>query len=411
MQRKRLLFVLVSMFIAAAARAQPAVDLPSDADAPATALPRETPIENPMGRRPAIQGSAFGGYGELTLNALQDAPAIVDLRRFVLFFGHNFSDRLRFYSEVEVEHAVASSADEGEIEIEQAYLDALFSGRFNLRAGIVILPVGIINVYHEPPTFNGVDRPDVDTFVIPTTWREPAVGIFGQLTNSLRYQLYVVNGLNANGFTADAGLREGTQEGQLARAGYWGAVARLDWEPRLGTVLGASGYHATSGYHLTSMGPTPMDLVGKTPVTLLEADLRTRAGGFTARAEVAVAFIDSAGALDAAFAQAASPDAAPPPVSSRLQGAYVELGYDLLRLLRPGTPQALTLFGRYDWTDTQAAVPAGFTADPALRRRTYTAGLVYRPIPEIGLKLDYRRHEFGAGDGLNEIATALTWMF
>src|SRR4051794_25322186 len=80
----------------------PAIDLPREM--PATGLPRETPVENPLGREAAVTGTAIGGYGELTLNAPSVGPAVVDLRRFVLFIGHNFSERLRFYSEVEVEH-------------------------------------------------------------------------------------------------------------------------------------------------------------------------------------------------------------------------------------------------------------------------------------------------------------------
>jgi hypothetical protein len=377
----------------------PVIEVPNDGAE--LGLPRETPVENPLGRVPGIQGSAFGGYGELTLNKLEGTPAIVDLRRFVLYFGHHFNDWLRFYSEVEVEHAVSSAADRGEVEIEQAYLDALLGPRLNLRGGLIIMPVGIINVYHEPPTFNGVDRPEVDLVVIPSTWREPGFGIFGELAAGLRYQLYVVNGFNANGFTAASGVAEGHQEGQLARAGDFGAVARLDWEPRLGTDVGVSGYFATSGNDLRQT-------VGSVPVTLVEADARTRWRGFTGRAEVAALFIGDTQALNTALAAAGNMEG---PVASQLRGGYAEGGYDLLRLLRPGSEQSLTGFARYDYVDTQASVPAGFTANPALRRQSLTAGLVFRPIVEVALKLDYRRHFFGEGPSTNEVATALTWMF
>ena len=323
----------------------------------------------------------------------------------MLFFGHNFSDRLRFYSELEVEHAVSSAGDRGEAEVEQAYLDGLLSRRISLRGGLMIMPVGIINVYHEPPTFNGVDRPAVDTYVIPTTWREPGIGIFGELRDGLRYQVFLVNGFNANGFTAETALRDGHQEAQLAYAGDWGGVARLDWEPRLGMIVGGSAYHATSGNTLTST-------VGKVPITLLEVDARTRHGGFTARAEAAVLFIGDAAALDAARRDGTVPGQTPPdPVASQSRGGYVEAGYDLLRWVAPGNEQSLTLFGRFDYADTQAAVPAGFVANPAFRRMIYTAGLTYRPVMEIGLKLDYRRHVFGAGPSGNELAAAITWMF
>jgi hypothetical protein len=386
----------------AGAPAGPAVDLPPERDMPSTALPRETAIENPLGREPAVSGTAVGGYGELTLNAPSNAPAIIDMRRFVLFVGHNFSDRLRFYSEVEVEHAISSAEDAGEVEIEQAYLDGLISRRFNLRAGLLLMPVGIINVYHEPPTFNGVDRPEVDTLIIPSTWREPGIGIFGELTTGLSYQLFLVNGFNAEGFTAETAVADGHQEAMLARARNFGAVGRLTYEPTLATVLGVSGYYASSGHALPST-------VGSVPVGLFEVDARTRWRGFTARAEFALLFIGDTAALNAELAMAMPPPSLP--VASRSQGGYLEAGYDLLRLIAPATDQSVTLFGRYDYVNTQAAVAAGLTPDEAFIRHVVTAGLVYRPIPQIALKGDYRRHEFGAGPGYNELAAALAWMF
>jgi len=387
--------------------AGPSVELPPERDMPSTALPRETPIETPLGGEPALTGTAVGGYGELTLNAPANGPAVVDLRRFVLFVGHNFSDRLRFYSEVEVEHAVSSADDHGEVEIEQAYLDGLFNRSFNLRAGLILMPVGIINVYHEPPTFNGVDRPEVDTLVIPSTWREPGFGIFGELATGLSYQLYFINGMNANGFTAETAVADGHQEAQLAAARDFGAVGRLSYEPMLATILGVSGYYATSGNSLRAT-------VGSVPVSLWEIDARTRIRGFTARAELAMLFIGDTAALNTALA--ASPEPPALPVAKRSQGGYLEAGYDLLRLLAPSTDQSLTLFARFDYVDTQASIAqasldAGFAADKSFVRTIATAGLVYRPIPQIAVKGDYRRHELGAGPGYNELAAGLGWMF
>ena len=391
-----------------AAPAQPPVtSAPADAarpDQPQTGLPRETPVENALARGTAMSGSAFGGYGELTFNAPANGPSVVDMRRFVIYFGHDFSEKLRFYSEVEIEHAISSADDAGEVEIEQAYLDGLLSKRLNLRGGLILMPVGIVNVYHEPPSFNGVDRPDLDQFVIPSTWREAGIGIFGELAEGLRYQLYGVTGFNANGFTAESALREGHQEAQLAYGGDFGAVARLDYEPFLGTVFGFSAYAATSGNTLRST-------VGRVPVSLFEADVRTRWGGFTARAQAAVLFVGQAAALNQALEAGSEEQQAALPVSSQARGAYLEVGYDLLRLLAPGERQNLTAFVRGEYVDTQADVPAGFDANLAFRRYSAVAGLVYRPIPQIALKADYRRREFGAGPGFNEIATAITWLF
>ena len=390
------------------AQEPPVTSAPADTvhpeDQPQTALPRETAIENPLGRTSGISGNAFGGYGELTFNAPANGPSVVDMRRLVLFFGHDFSEKLRFYSEVELEHAISSATDQGEVEVEQAYLDGLLSKKINLRGGLILMPVGIVNVYHEPPSFNGVDRPDLDQFVIPTTWREAGIGIFGELAEGLRYQLYGVTGFNANGFSAGSALRDGHQEAQLAYAGDLGGVARLDYEPLLGTVFGFSAYAATSGNTLRST-------VGRVPVSLFEADARTRWRGFTARAQAAILFVGDAAALNQAFEAGTAEQHAAVPVSSQARGAYLEAGYDLLRLLAPGERQSLTAFVRGEYVDTQADVPAGFDAKLEFRRYSAVAGLVYRPIPQIALKADYRRREFGAGPGFNEIATAITWLF
>jgi hypothetical protein len=407
----------MGLLLAGTAHAQqPQIELPPEQSQPQiqvapeqqpkTALQRETPIENPLHGQ-ATLGSSIGGYGELTLNApLGDSPgnAIIDLRRVVLFFGHNFTEKLRFYSEVEIEHAVSSAADQGEVEVEQAFLDALLHQKLNLRGGLILVPVGIVNVYHEPPTFNGVDRPDVDLFIIPSTWREPGVGIFGELTNTLRYQFYVMNGLNANGFTAEATIREGHQEAQFAHAGDVAAVLRLDWEWKPGNVYGFSAYGGTSGNSLANQ-------VGSVPVGLFELDSRWRHGGWTGRAEIAFLFIGDTAALNAALTPTPPMTNDALPIASTSIGGYGEIGYDLFRLLRPGSDQDLTLFGRADFVDTQLSVPSGYMARPALRRTTITGGLTYRPIPQIALKLDYRRHEFEEGSGYNEIASAITWMF
>lgn len=370
---------------------------------PETWLPRETPVENALAR-PPISGSAFGGYGELTLNATNNGTSVVDLRRFVLYFGHDFSDRIRFYSEVEIEHAVSSSSDHGEVEIEQAYLDGLLNKRFNLRGGLVLMPTGIINIYHESPSFNGVDRPDVDRFVIPSTWREPGIGIFGELVEGLRYQLYFVNGLNANGFSAESSVRDGSQQAQLAYAGDFGGVARLDYEPILGTVIGVSGYGAHAGNSLRSR-------VGRVPVGLFEVDARFHRGGLTGRGEFAILLIGDARALNQALLSGTKAQQGAGPVSSQSRGAYAELGYDLLRLIAPSTDQSLTAFTRFDYADTQVSVPSGFTPRLEFRRFSQMVGLVYRPIPQVALKADYRRHWLGSGEAYNEFASAITWLF
>ena len=125
----------------------------------------------------------ISGYMEMHLNApldRVDGDPILDFHRFVLLFSHSFSDRLRFVGELEVEHAfVEGLEDAGEVELEQAYIDVLLKPALNFRAGMLLVPVGIINERHEPPVFHGVERPFVDTVIVPTTWFEAGAGVHG----------------------------------------------------------------------------------------------------------------------------------------------------------------------------------------------------------------------------------------
>jgi len=395
---------------------------PAAPELPETELPREDIVEAALGQRSGSK-TAFGGYGELTLNSLgapaqfnlQDRGAsgqlsanprsVVDLRRVVFFFGHEFNDQWRFYSEVEFEHAVTSTGDQGEAEIEQAFLDWLPAKRMNVRAGLILWPMGIINIYHEPPSFFGVDRPDVDTVVIPTTWREAGFGIFGEVAEGLRYQLYAGTSFDAHGFDALYGLRDGHQEAQLAFGGDFSGIGRLDYEPILGTVFGVSACGGTSGNSLTST-------VGRVPFGLFDVDARMHRSGLTARLEVAMLTIGDAAALDQNLLAAwKGPGPWNGPVPKVSWGGYAEVGYDLLHWWAPGSSQELDVFDRFDAVDTQAAVPQGFTAVVDDRRYSDMVGLVYKPIPQIALKTDYRRQQLGSGVGYNELDAAITWLF
>jgi hypothetical protein len=411
MKMKTKFIIPLIALVAVPVRAQPTIELPRE-EQPRQGIPRpaalqlqrETQIEVPLEQQ-ATTGTAIGGYGELTLNSPSNGDTVVDMRRLVLYFGHNFTPKLRFYGELEIEHAVTSSADQGEVEVEQAFLDYLAWRPLNLRAGVIIMPVGIINIYHEPPTFNGVDRPDTDVLVIPSTWREPGAGIFGEL-KGLRYQLYVVNGFNAKGFTAAGGLHEGHQEAQLALGHDWGVVARADYPfPMLyrfgvSADLGASFYYSHADQGQAMFKGSQGDDV---PVTLAEGDLRLKWRGAELRAELAEVWIGGIHRLNHALEAAASMQAAMQtammaemphryyPVSHRLWGGYVEAGYNVLGPLKLRSGMQLVPFVRYEHVDMQAEVPSGYQRAPGNQRDTITAGLTYRPIAEVALKLDYQR--------------------
>ena len=425
--------LLLTLLAPSLSSAQPEITLPpSEEPKPAVPRPeamqlqRESQIEVPLsGDGHAGAATAIGGYGEITGTFTDNSdPSVVDIRRLVLFVGHNFTDKLRVYTELEMEHAVSSSGDQGEFEVEQAFLDYLALRQVNVRVGLIIMPIGIVNQYHEPPTFNGVDRPDTDTRIIPSTWREVGAGVFGAL-GPVRYQAYGVTGFKAIGFDAE-GLREGHQEGQLARARSWAAVGRVDYQPRAWLDLGLSGYAGTAGQG---------DAVGTVPLLLAEADVRLKWKGLEVRAEFANVWIDGTahlnqGRLSAGLADGSVDPAhldAFQPVSHQLRGGYLEAGYNLLRPFQTRYQSTLNLFARYERTDTQADVntstlDAGGGERLTLKKvagkdiQVVTVGLAFRPIAEVALKMDYQRKwAFGEAEvptaTWNQVNLGMAWMF
>ena len=178
---------------------------------------------------------------DLQFNKTENADGVLDFRRFVLLFAHRFSDRIRFVSELELEHAVVEGGeDKGELELEQAYLDFLIDRRFNIRAGQLLVPVGIINERHEPPVFHGVQRPFVDTFIIPTTWFDTGVGVFGDFGRGFRYRAYAMAPLDATGFSADEGLADSSQSGSRSNVRHWAGTGRLEYLGVRRLTLGTS---------------------------------------------------------------------------------------------------------------------------------------------------------------------------
>ena len=153
----------------------------------------------------------IGGYGEITYNQPEGGNGELDIQRLVLMFGYKFNDRTQFITEIEFEHVK-------EVYVEQAFLQYSLNDNVNLRGGLMLVPMGIVNEYHEPTTFNGVERPSVDGSIIPSTWREVGIGVSGRSNEiSLKYQAYLFNGFaSVNGskvLGGKNGLRNGRQKG------------------------------------------------------------------------------------------------------------------------------------------------------------------------------------------------------
>jgi hypothetical protein len=263
----------------------------------------------------------------------------------------------------------------------------MLSPAATVRAGLLLAPIGLINETHEPTTFNGVERPSLDNDVIPTTWRDIGLGLVGQIPGSsgLSYRVYLLNGLKASGFTADEGIREGRQEGQLASFANPSFTGRLEYA-RPGLKLGGSFWYGGSANQDPALGTGTFD----NAVALLAADARYETGPFSFRGEVVNIHVADAAAINAAFGGQ---------VGSRIAGGYLEGAYNVLAALAPASHQRLDAFVRHERYNTQAGVPDGVVRDDALARRITTLGLTYKPVYNVAFKGDYQLRRTRAGEG------------
>ena len=337
--------------------------------------------------------TTVGGYGEVQYHNLTGpgTPAEVNVARFVAYLAHSFNERISFRSELEVEDArVEGGQPGGEVSLEQVYLDYMLSPAATIRVGLVLPPIGIINETHEPPTFNGVDRPQFDNDVIPSTWRDIGVGLVGTLPGSsgLSYRVYLLNGLVASGFSAEEGIREGRQEGHNASFANPSLTGRLEWA-RPGLRIGGSFWYGGSAAQDSTLGTGTFD----NAVAVVSADARYDVGPFMFRGVVANVSIADAEKINAAFGGQ---------VGSRIAGGYVEGAYNLLAALAPQSTQRLDAFLRHERFNTQAGVPDGVVRDDALARRITTFGLTYKPVYNVVFKGDYQLRRNRAGVGQDE---------
>jgi hypothetical protein len=333
-------------------------------------------------------------------NKVEDIDGVLDFHRFVLLFTHEFSPRIRFVGELELEHAFVEGLEpSGELELEQAYLDFLFDRRFNVRAGMMLVPVGIINERHEPPVFNGVERPLVDTVIVPGTWFEGGVGVHGELGTGWRYRVYLMSPLNAAEFSADEGLRNGRQKGGQTNIGRAALTGRLEYVGLRGLTAGVSFWRGDSGFEFRPRFDVP--------VRLADVDARYRRGRFDLRGQFVHVGITGAGDVNDAIMRQTGVS---PNIARALRGAYIEAGYRFVEGRRFGDIGA---FARYEDADTQHRMPEGSQPLGEFRRRAWVVGATYWPEPDVAIKVDYiiernRSQTIDASDSFN---LGLGWWF
>jgi hypothetical protein len=382
--------------------------------------------------------TVLGGYGQLNARGLSSGRGpdgedigpfalTATVRRLVVFIAHTFDDDLRFYGELEWENAIACRTCNGSVEIEQAFIEwdlrkeAERASALTLRAGLVIVPIGILNQWHEPPVFHGVERARLEESLIPSTWRELGVGVTGELRAGLRYEAYVTTGLDPLAFDKN-GFARGRQNGGLVNTGSVMLSARVELEPLLGAIVGVSAVAGETGglpftmprYATTTGQPVQLTL----PLFFGEADARVRRDGLEARALVVVAAYPNAGDLMQARRVDGSAtlllddtiEGTPGAVPTLMRGAQLEVAYDVLRWFT-STEQQVLPFARVEFVDLQAAVPDGFVPDRAQNTKELTVGLGYRPIRAVVFKLDGQLRNRDAGPDDTQVNLGMGLMF
>jgi hypothetical protein len=343
---------------------------------------------------PAASALSWLGYGEFSYQRPADDPAgaRADLDRFVLGASYRFDERTRLVSEVEIEHAVSSAGDPGEVAIEQAYIEYQLGDALRARLGLFLVPVGWLNEHHEPARHFGVFRNAVETAIIPTTWREGGLGVEGETAAGLHWDAGLTTGFDLSRW-ADAGdqaysapLAAIHQELAEARAARGAAYVALRYAPLASLTLGASAYGGNIGQGQAGLAD-PRLVLG-------ELHARWRLGRLAVNALHAEGRISGTAAVNAALSASAAP------VPAAFRGSYVEVA-----ALLPGAARCpVSAFLRHEWLDTGARyeLPAGLPVPAAQpRQRLLTGGLQCALAPGVVLKADYTDVAGGsAGDRL-----------
>jgi hypothetical protein len=351
------------------------------------------------------RGLSIGGYGEWFYTNYSgnkgNRKDTIDNVRTVLYVGYKFNDWIILNNEIEFEHASTGEGDEekGEVSVEFSQLDFLLSKYANIRAGLMLVPMGFINEIHEPTTFHGNRRPDVERYIIPTTWREMGAGLFGEIVPGLTYRMYAMNSLNAKGYES-IGIREGRQGGSESIAENWAFTGRMDYTtPELpGFLIGASTFIGDAGQGELFNGQR---LTVQT--WLSDLHIQWHYKGLEFRALGAYGTIGNAADLSRAQGET---------IGNTNYGLYTELAYDIMPWLWRETSQYLAPFFRYERYNSLAGRPDGFSNEGGIYDRyIYQGGLTYKPIQNISVKLDYRNIHSAAGQGANELNMGLGFIY
>jgi len=332
----------------------------------------------------------IGGYGQIDYNQpfndTAKANGTLDVHRLVILLGYQFNDRVSFVTEIETEHVV-------ELYVEQAFINYKVIEPFSIRAGLMLIPMGIINEYHEPPTFNGVERPNLDNTIVPSTWREIGAGFTGNIDKlSIKYQAYVVNGFmgynGAGTLRGSDGFRKGRQKGAASTISSPNYSAKLDFYGITGLKIGAAAYVGETQstlYNglLNSDTTVALDRADSSTVGLmmLGFDIRYQFKALGMRGQLIKASISNTEAYNMFTGK---------DLGSSMLGYYGEISYDVLSIFKKEAKEKIILFGRYEYYDTHDKVAKGTTKNDSYARTDITFGISYKVSAGAVFKADYQ---------------------
>lgn len=334
-----------------------------------------------------------GAYGELTYNQPEALNGELDVQRLVLLFGYKFNDKTQFVTEVEFEHVE-------EVFIEQAFINYNVAPNVNLRGGLMLVPFGIINEFHEPTTFNGVERPALDNVIVPTTWREIGFGVSGRFNElSLGYQAYVFNGFKSTSFDGNGGVNGALKGSNGLRSGRQKAIQSTIDSPTLSMKFDYYGIPGLrlglSGYFGDTQAEDDVEAIdgANIGISMIGLDARYAFQRFTARGQ----YVHGSLSGTEAYNNLTGKD-----LGSALQGWYLEAAYNLLPQEKY---QRLFAFARYEQYDTHAGTDGSLQQNDAYNRNDLTTGLSYHLAPGVVLKGDYqfRDNAVSGGDVANRL--------
>jgi hypothetical protein len=341
----------------------------------------------------------IGGYGEVHYNQ-PVSPDIrkngtLDVHRIIMMLGYQFNDKVQFVSELEFEHV-------SEVYVEQAFLQYKLSNSVNFRGGLILTPMGIINEYHEPTTFNGVERPQIDNAISPSTWREIGFGITGViLPVSLRYQAYLMNGFNS--FDGQAriggasGLRGGRQKGVESYISSPNFSGKVEYFGIRGLNLGLSGYFGDTQSTLyngidkndeAALAKADSSVVG---ISMVGADARYSYKGLKLTGQLYYTLLSNTGAFNQFTIGKGGGN-----LGSSMYGYYIDLGYNVLRTVK--TEKQLIPFLRYSNYDTHYKVPENMTDNLSYQKNVVTTGLSFFLTQGAVVKADLQFVKTGVTD-------------